>query len=66
MVEGCRLVQVPILIVHYGGISLISRILVVVAAAVVVVIVVWPPHLGLPSLPQCIALGNRWTQREIE
>lgn len=24
------------------------------------------PHLGLPSLPQCIALGDRWTERKIK
>lgn len=24
------------------------------------------PHLGLPSLPQCIALRDRWTERKIK
>lgn len=24
------------------------------------------PHLGLPSLPQCIALEDRWTGRKIK
>lgn len=65
MADGCRVVEVPILKVCYGGISHISRILVGAAAAVAVVVVtvVWSPHLGLSSLPQCIALGNRWTER---
>lgn len=64
---GCRVVEVPILKVCHGGISHISRILVGAAAVVVGVAVVvtgvWSPHLGLSSLPQCIALGNRRAER---
>lgn len=55
--------------VSYGGISHISREGVVVAVVVVKssngTSSSIAPHLGLPSLPQCIALGDRWTERKI-
>lgn len=52
--------------VNYGGISHISRIISSSGgssgsstdSSIA-------PHLGLPSLPQCIALGDRWTERKI-